>query len=557
MFSSIRLFQQLACPDSGRCTRPHCLFSHRTDLPPPPTLIVPVEQPAASSSSKTNSPTTIPAKRSVASTSAASLTQEPPRKQQKLTSNRAALVPQPVTTGPPVLRVNGAQSVVPIPVRQALLKTLYDHFVILYNAILPANPTLASEHALRQEEELYKKSNKQTYRVAVIQCAAAIKRRPAPDTSSHPSVGTEEEVIARAEALKTRKSLRLTRANIEHLIIWGFILDIPEGVGGDQPSLENKISNCDRCGKAFTVKRKDEADECTYHWGKPITRTANGQRERVYRCCYRAAPGDDDGCTYGPHPSPSTVLDVAALDCEMIYSTGGMRVARVSVVDGAGNEVLDELVRTSMVAEVHVNELIIIRDFNTRFSGITEADYAKAVLPLSSIRESLDTIIDRDTVLIGHSIDNDLNTLRIIHHNVVDTALIFKHSAGPPYRKALRDLAREHLGITIQSGGGNVGHSSVEDSIATLDLVKWHVMPPSFGQPDPNILRSSAGTDFHQFKFKSIGKEPELLKRITSYEEGVQYQYSPSPEPEARYQYSPSPEPLSASNGTRPSLLQH
>jgi RNA exonuclease 1 len=81
-----------------------------------------------------------------------------------------------------------------------------------------------------------------------------------------------------------------------------------------------------------------------------------------------------------------------------------------------------------------------IRDFNTRFSGITEEEYAKAVLPLSSIRESLDTLINAETVLIGHGLDNDLNTLRIIHHLNVDTSVMFKHSAGPPYRKALKDL---------------------------------------------------------------------------------------------------------------------
>jgi len=40
-----------------------------------------------------------------------------------------------------------------------------------------------------------------------------------------------------------------------------------------------------------------------------------------------------------------TALDVVALDCEMVYTTGGMRVARVSVVDGSGKQVLDELVR--------------------------------------------------------------------------------------------------------------------------------------------------------------------------------------------------------------------
>ncbi|KAJ7908264.1 hypothetical protein B0H13DRAFT_2233283 [Mycena leptocephala] len=388
MFSSLQLFQQLACPDIGKCSRPHCLYSHRTDLPPPPTLVVPVQQPA-SSSSRIVSPTTIPAKRPATSTSTPgpSTPQEPPRKQQKLTQTRAAPI-----------------------------------------------PSSTSEHALRQEEEIYKKSNKQTYRVAIIQCAAALKRRPAPDTSSHPSVGTEEEVISRAEALKSRKSLRLTRAHL-----WGFILDIPAGVGGDQPSLEHKLAKCDRCAKSFLVKRKDEAEQCIYHWGKPVTRKVSGQRERVYRCCSRAAPApDDDGCVRGPHvfyeskpedlharhafsylkspPSPSTVLDVAALDCEMIYTTG----------------VFDELVR--------MDDGVEVIDFNTRFSGITEEEYAKAVLPLSSIRESLDTLINAETVLIGHGLDNDLNTLRIIHHLNVDTSVMFKHSAGPPYRKALKDL---------------------------------------------------------------------------------------------------------------------
>lgn len=45
-----------------------------------------------------------------------------------------------------------------------MLKSLYDHFVVLYKNILSANPTIASEHALKQEEEVYKGSSKFTYR---------------------------------------------------------------------------------------------------------------------------------------------------------------------------------------------------------------------------------------------------------------------------------------------------------------------------------------------------------------------------------------------------------
>ena len=81
------------------------------------------------------------------------------------------------------------------------------------------------------------------------------------------------------------------------------------------------------------------------------------------------------------------------------------------------------------------------RDFNTRFSGITPEVYSTSALqPLAEIRRSLDELIDSETILIGHALENDLKTLRMIHPRNADTAIIFRHPAGPPYRRALRDL---------------------------------------------------------------------------------------------------------------------
>lgn len=105
---------------------------------------------------------------------------------------------------------------------------------------------------------------------------------------------------------------------------------------------------------------------------------SEGERLRSYSCCSK--PAEEAGCTRGPHvfyepraedlhsrhafsftrPSVAdlnkdpadTALDVVALDCEMIYTTGGMRVARVSVVDGSGKQVFDELVRMDDGVEV-------------------------------------------------------------------------------------------------------------------------------------------------------------------------------------------------------------
>lgn len=99
-----------------------------------------------------------------------------------------------------------------------------------------------------------------------------------------------------------------------------------------------------------------------------------GERVRIYTCCSRPT-SEGGGCIRGPHvfyekdpvalhsrhafshtrsprPGADSALDVAAMDCEMVYTTGGMRCARVSVVDGAGAEVFDELVRMDDGVEI-------------------------------------------------------------------------------------------------------------------------------------------------------------------------------------------------------------
>ena len=48
----------------------------------------------------------------------------------------------------------------------------------------------------------------------------------------------------------------------------------------------------------------------------------------------------------------SSTLEIAALDCEMVYTTGGFRIARVSVVNAIGEEVFDELIKMDNGVEV-------------------------------------------------------------------------------------------------------------------------------------------------------------------------------------------------------------
>jgi hypothetical protein len=59
---------------------------------------------------------------------------------------------------------------------------------------------------------------------------------------------------------------------------------------------------------------------------------------------------------------------------------------------------------------------------------------------------------------------------------LIDTALLFPHNAGLPYRNALRTLVSLHLGRAIQVVGSAVeGHDSKEDAIAAGDLVRFAI----------------------------------------------------------------------------------
>ena len=184
MFSSLGLFQSVPCPRQSDCT--FCPFSHAPNLvlhiqpiaTPLTTVSVkrPIEliqtSPSPSEPPKqrlktVSAPKPVPLHPSVRSLpSSPRLPSHPHSRIDRRThsQNQCRTVPGPPPCPP------GSRSPPPRPRSspdrppQAMLKTLYDHFVVLYENILPSNPTLPSEHALRQEDQVYKKSTKLTYR---------------------------------------------------------------------------------------------------------------------------------------------------------------------------------------------------------------------------------------------------------------------------------------------------------------------------------------------------------------------------------------------------------
>ncbi|KFZ17704.1 hypothetical protein V502_04437 [Pseudogymnoascus sp. VKM F-4520 (FW-2644)] len=386
--------------------------------------------------------------------------------------------------------------------------------------------------------------------------AQAAKSKPTASTKSAPVAPAPKPISTGLPLHLELTILPKLRTPLDFLSAHGYVSTIPSPASIDTAKSGLAAAQgwevCDRCKARFQVfPGRRESDglltsggACTYHWGKPYfpsrgaTDVKGSKRERRYRCCGQAI-GDSAGCTKASTHvfKVSEVKRLAALfnfistpenddadddapvciDGEMGYTVHGLELIRLTATSWpSGSPLLDVLVRP-------LGEVL---DLNTRWSGVSASQLTAAPplpVPTSPITRSESAklqgvprlhVVDSPaaarglllrfltprTPVIGHGLENDLNAVRLIHGTVVDTALLFPHQAGLPYRHALRTLASLHLGRTIQAGGGVVaaaasastsaagtsaageggeevvaGHDSKEDANAAGDLVRWAV----------------------------------------------------------------------------------
>jgi len=100
---------------------------------------------------------------------------------------------------------------------------------------------------------------------------------------------------------------------------------------------------------------------------------------------------------------------------------------------------------------------------------------------LEDVHEELKKWVTSKTILVGHSFENDLKVLKLIHLRVLDTAVLYPHNRRERKNK-LKHLSKRYLDRKIQSGDGVSGHNPVEDALAALELMKLKVKNgPMFG----------------------------------------------------------------------------
>ncbi|CAI4035040.1 hypothetical protein SMKI_12G1780 [Saccharomyces mikatae IFO 1815] len=281
-------------------------------------------------------------------------------------------------------------------------------------------------------------------------------------------------ITTKSKAMEALKSLIL---DVKALEKNGYIVEEMQNEVNDDNNAQ-LYAPCLRCNTNFKKIDIMEKTLCRYHPSKRIYN--RDTRSHQYPCCgettnsvsflrlgcktflHHVFRGEsyNELCRISKFSSTEHidgVENVLSLDCEMAFTSLGYEMIRLTIVDFfTGRTLFDHVIQP-------IGDIV---DLNSDYSGVHEIDRTKCPTYQEALAIFLsENLINKNSILVGHGLENDLNVMRIFHDKVIDTAILYSKSK---FKVSLKNLAFEVLSRKIQNGE----HDSSQDAIATMDVVK-------------------------------------------------------------------------------------
>lgn len=153
--------------------------------------------------------------------------------------------------------------------------------------------------------------------------------------------------------------------------------------------------------------------------------------------------------------------EMIAVDCEMVLCEDGTEaLVKVCAVDRNLQVKLDKVVNPNKA----------IADYRTEITGISAKDLDGVTHSLKDVQKLLAKLLRHGTILVGHSLNNDLQALKLDHTRVIDTSYIFRYKNGPVNKKpSLSLLCKAMLDYELRKKGEP--HNCLDDACAAMKLV--------------------------------------------------------------------------------------
>jgi hypothetical protein len=172
-------------------------------------------------------------------------------------------------------------------------------------------------------------------------------------------------------------------------------------------------------------------------------------------------------------------LGAVAVSCSKVVLEGGRQeIVKIAAVDLITCRILmNHLVCTDAHAEVSdwcptVTGLFSWKDVE----AARKAGY-KVFKGWAAARDALHRFVDKESIVVGHNLRSDLDSLRMIHGRAVDIAKVIEKAAQGPLSKAqlaLDSLCRDYPEIGLKSDP-EYGRDSLMNAFAVREFGLWAI----------------------------------------------------------------------------------